>query len=169
VTGTLHLTDPPPPSPTSALAAQADLTVAYNDLSGRTAPAPTILTGAAPDFGGLALAPGIYKSNTSVGITGTVTLDGGGDPNAVWIFEISSTLITASNSNVVLAGSTQAHNIFWRVGSFATLGTSSHLEGSVVALASVMLNTGATLNGKALASTAAVTLHTNTVTIPSCP
>jgi hypothetical protein len=104
-----------------------------------------------------------------VGITGTVTLDGGGDPNAVWIFEISSTLITASNSNVVLAGSTQAHNIFWRVGSSATLGTSSHLEGSVVALASVMLNTGATLNGKALASTAAVTLDTNTVTIPSCP
>ncbi len=86
VTGTIHLNDPPPPSPTSAAQAQADLLVAYNDLAGRTAPAPTILTGAAPDLGGLTLAPGIYKSNTSVGITGTVTLDGGGDPNAVWIF-----------------------------------------------------------------------------------
>ena len=169
VTGTIHLTDPPPAASNTAAQAQADLTVAYNDLAGRTAPAPTILTGAAPDLGGLTLAPGIYKSNTSVGITGTVTLDGGGDPNAVWIFQISSTFITASNSNVVLAGSASAHNIFWQVGSSATLGTSSHLEGSIVALASVTLNTGATLNGRALASTAAVTLDTNMVTIPSCP
>jgi hypothetical protein len=154
------------------MAAQAALTVAYNDLAGRTAPAPILLTlpsPAAPDIGGQTLAPGIYKSNTSLGITGTVTLDGGGDPNAVWIFQIASTLITASNSNVVLAGGASAHNIFWQVGSSATLGTGSTLNGSILALASVTLTTGATLNGRALASTAAVTLDTNTVTIPSCP
>jgi len=169
VSGTIHLNDPPPPSTTSAMAAQAALTVAYNDLAGRTAPAPTILTGAAPDLGGQTLAPGIYKSNTSLAITGTVTLDGGGDPNAVWIFQISSTLITASNSNVVLAGSAQAHNIFWQVGSSATLGSGSTLNGSILALTSVTLTTGATLNGRALASTGAVTLDTNTVVVPACP
>jgi ice-binding like protein/Big-like domain-containing protein len=169
VSGTIHLNDPPPPSTTSAMAAQAALTVAYNDLAGRTAPAPTILTGAAPDIGGQRLAPGIYKSNTSLAITGTVTLDGGGDPNAVWIFQIASTLITAGNSNVVLAGNASAHNVFWQVGSSATLGTGSTLNGSILALTSVMLTTGATLNGRALASTGAVTMDTNTVVVPACP
>ena len=169
VSGTIHLNDPPPPSTNSAMAAQAALTVAYNDLAGRTAPAPTILTGAAPDLGGQTLAPGIYKSNTSLAITGTVTLDGGGDPNAVWIFQIASTLITAGNSNVVLAGNASAHNIFWQVGSSATLGTGSTLNGSILALTSVTLTTGATLNGRALASTGAVTLDTNTVVVPACP
>jgi hypothetical protein len=169
VSGTIHLNDPPPPSTTSAMAAQAALTVAYNDLAGRTAPAPTILTGAAPDIGGQRLAPGIYKSNTSLAITGTVTLDGGGDPNAVWIFQISSTLITAGNSNVVLAGNASAHNIFWQVGSSATLGTTSTMNGSILALTSVTLTTGATLNGRALASTGAVTLDTNSVVVPACP
>jgi len=169
VSGTIHLNDPPPPSVTSAMAAQAALTVSYNDLAGRTAPAPTILTGAAPDIGGQTLAPGIYKSNTSLAITGTVTLDGGGDPNAVWIFQIATTLITAGNSNVVLAGGAQAHNIFWQVGSSATLGTTSTLNGSILALTSVTLTTGATLNGRALASTGAVTLDTNNVVVPACP
>ena len=169
VSGTIHLNDPPPPSATSAMAGEAAVTVAYNDLAGRTAPAPTILTGAAPDLGGQTLAPGIYKSNTSLAITGTVTLDGGGDPNAVWIFQIASTLITAGNSNVVLAGSASAHNIFWQVGSSATLGTGSTLNGTVVALTSITLTTGATLNGRALASTGAVTMDTNTVVVPACP
>ena len=169
VSGTIHLNDPPPPSATSAMAAEAAVTVTYNDLAGRTAPAPTILTGAAPDLGGQTLAPGIYKSNTSLAITGTVTLDGGGDPNAVWIFQIASTLITAGNSNVFLAGGAQAHNIFWQVGSSATLGTTSTLNGTIVALTSVTLTTGATLNGRALASTGAVTLDTNTVVVPACP
>jgi hypothetical protein len=151
------------------MAAEAAVTVTYNDLAGRTTPAPTVLTGAAPDLGGQTLAPGIYKSNTSLAITGTVTLDGGGDPNAVWIFQIASTFITAGNSNVVLAGGAQAHNIFWQVGSSATLGTTSTLNGTIVALASVTLTTGATLNGRALASTGAVTLDTNTVVVPACP
>ena len=169
VSGTIHLNDPPPPSTTSAMAAQAALTVAYNDLAGRTAPAPTILTGAAPDIGGQTLAPGIYKSNTSLAISGTVTLNGNGDPNAVWIFQIASTLITGGNSNVVLAGGASAHNIFWQVGSSATLGSGSTLNGSILALTSITLTTGATLNGRALASTGAVTLDTNTVVVPACP
>src|SRR5467141_1365159 len=160
-TGTIHLNDPPPPSTTSAAQAQADLLVAYNDLAGRTAPAPTILTGAAPDIGGTTKAPGIYKSNTSLAITGTVTLDGGGDPNAVWIFQIASTLTTAGSSNVVLAGSASAHNVFWQVGSSATLGTNSTLNGSILALTSITLTTNATLNGRALARNGAVTLDTN--------
>jgi hypothetical protein len=169
VTGTIHINDPPPPSPTSAAQAQADLLVAYNDLKGRTAPAPTILTGAAPDIGGLTLAPGIYKSNTSLAITGTVTLDGGGDPNAVWIFQIASTLTTGGNSNVVLAGAASAHNVFWQVGSSATLGTNSTLNGSILALTAATLTTKATLNGRALVLNAAVTLDTNPVTVPACP
>ena len=169
VSGTIHLNDPPPPSATSAMAAQAALTVSYNDLAGRTAPAPTVLTGAAPDIGGQTLAPGIYKSNTSLAITGTVTLDGGGDPNAVWIFQIATTLITAGSSNVVLAGGAQAHNIFWQVGSSATLGSTSTMNGSILALTSVTLTTGATLNGRALASTGAVTMDTNNVVVPACP
>jgi hypothetical protein len=163
------LNDPPPPSTTSAAQAQADLLVAYNDLAGRTAPAPTILTGAAPDIGGTTKAPGIYKSNTSLAITGTVTLDGGGDPNAVWIFQIASTLTTAGSSNVVLAGSASAHNVFWQVGSSATLGTNSTLNGSILALTSITLTTNATLNGRALARNGAVTLDTNPVTVPPCP
>src|SRR6202171_1389749 len=91
VTGTIHLTDPPPSSPTDAATAQAALTVAYNDLAGRTAPAPATVAG---DLGGLTLFPGIYKSTSTLGITGTVTLDGQGNANAVWIFQIASSLTT---------------------------------------------------------------------------
>jgi len=166
VTGTIHLTDPPPASSTSAAAAQAALLVAYNDLAGRTAPAPTTVAG---DLGGLTLAPGIYKSTSTLGITGTLTLDGQGNANAVWIFQIASSLTTLSTSNVVLAGGASAHNIFWQVGSSATLGTNSTFNGSILALTSITLTTGATLNGRALAQNGAVTLDTNTVNVPSCP
>jgi hypothetical protein len=166
VSGIIHLTDPPPPSPTSAAAAQAALTVAYNDLAGRTAPAPATVAG---DLGGLTLAPGIYKSTSTLGITGAVTLDGQGNANAVWIFQIASSLTTLGSSSVVLAGGASAHNIFWQVGSSATLGTNSTFNGSILALTSVTLTTGATLNGRALASNGAVTLDTNMVTVPACP
>jgi hypothetical protein len=171
VTGTIHIKDAPP-SPNDAKTAQTDLTTAYLDLAGRTAPAPILLvlpSPAAPDIGGQTLAPGIYKSNTSLGITGTVFLDGGGDPNAVWIFQISSTLITASGSNVNLTNGANAHNVFWQVGSSATLGTTSIFNGSILALTSITLNTGATMTGRALARNGAVTLDDNKVTITSCP
>jgi Ice-binding-like/Bacterial Ig-like domain len=166
VTGTIHLTDPPPPSPTSAAAAQAALTVAYLDLAGRTAPAPAVIAG---DLGGLTLAPGLYKSTSTIGITGALTLDAGGNANAIWIFQIASSLTTLGNSSIVLAGGAQPHNIFWQVGSSATLGTNSTFSGSILALSDITLTTGATLNGRALARNGAVTLDTNMVNVPPCP
>jgi hypothetical protein len=169
VSGIIHLTDPPPPGTLlkpDAAAAQAALTVAYNDLAGRTAPAPTTVAG---DLGGLTLAPGLYKSTSTLGITGTLTLDGQGNANAVWIFQIASSLTTLGSSNVVLANGASAHNIFWQVGSSATLGTNSTFNGSILALTSVTLTTGATLNGRALARNGAVALDTNMVTVPACP
>jgi hypothetical protein len=106
-----------------------------------------------------------------LGITGTLTLDGGGNPNAVWIFQVATALTTLSSSNIVLAGGAQAHNIFWQVGSSATLGTNSTFNGSILTgSGSITLATGATLNGRALAQAAgAVTLDTNMVNVPSCP
>jgi hypothetical protein len=170
VTGVIHITDPPPAAPNTAAAAQAALTVAYLDLSGRTAPAPATISG---DLNGKTLAPGIWKSSSSlmIGVGGSVTLDGGGDPNAVWIFQISSALTTGSGSQVKLAGSASQHNIFWTVGSGATLGTTSIFYGSILSnTGAITLQTGATLNGRALQSTpGAVTLDSNTVTVPSCP
>jgi hypothetical protein len=165
VSGIIHLTDAPP-APNNAADAQAALTVAYNDLAGRTTPAPTIVAG---DLGGLTLAPGLYKSTSTLGITGTLTLDGQGNANAVWIFQIASSLTTLGTSNIVLAGGASAHNIFWQVGSSATLGTNSTFNGSILALTSVTLTTGATLNGRALARNGAVALDTNMVNVPACP
>lgn len=161
VTGVIHLTDP------LAATAQTDLTTAYNDLAGRTAPAPATVAG---DLGGLTLAPGIYKSTSTLGITGTLTLDGQGNANAVWIFQVTSSLTTLGSSSIVLAGGASAHNIFWQVGSSATLGTNSTFNGSILSLASISLATGATLNGRALAQTAgSVTMDTNMVNVPACP
>jgi hypothetical protein len=104
-----------------------------------------------------------------LGITGALTLDGGGDANAIWIFQVASSLTTLGNSSVVLAGLAQAHNIFWQVGSSATLGTNSTFNGNILALTDITVTTGATLNGRALARNGAVTLDTNMVTVPSCP
>jgi hypothetical protein len=167
VSGIIHITDVPP-SPNDAKTAQTALTTAYNDLAGRTAPAPTSVAG---DLTGLTLAPGIYKSTSTLLLTGTVTLDGGGNANAVWIFQIASALTTLSGSNVKLAGGASAHNIFWQVGSSATLGTTSTFNGSILTgTGSITLATGATLNGRALAQTpGAVTLDSNMVTVPACP
>jgi hypothetical protein len=169
VTGVIHITDTPP-SPNDAATAQLDLTTAYNDLAGRTAPAPATIAG---DLNGLTLAPGIWKSTSTlmISVGGTVTLDGGGDPNAVWIFQIATALTTGSGSRVVLAGSASAHNVFWAVGTGATLGTTSIFNGSILSnVGSIALLTGATLNGRALQRPAgAVTMDSNIVTVPSCP
>ena len=154
VNGTIHAAD------SAALQAQADLTAAYNDAAARTASA-TIPT----ELGGTTQAPGVYDSAAGTfGITGTLTLDAQGDPDAVFIFQAASTLITASASNVQLVNGAQAANVFWLVGSSATLGTSSTLQGSILALTSITVTTGTTIDGRALARNGAVTLDTDTIT-----
>jgi len=162
VIGTTHAGD------AVAMTAQGDLTTAYNAAAG--APGGVVLTA---DIGGQTLFAGVYKTTSaqpSLGITGTLTLDGQGDPNAIFIFQIVSTLVTAAgNSQVILINGAQSHNVFWQVGSSATLGTNTVFDGTIMAQASITLTTGATLNGRALARTGAVTLDTNTVITPSCP
>lgn len=154
VTGTIHLGD------STAAAAQNALTKAYNQAAGRAAGA-TI----AGDLGGLTLAPGVYKSTSSLMITSAdLTLDAGGNSNAVFIFQIASTLTVGVGRNVILSGGAQSSNITWQVGSSATLGVGSDFSGDILALTSITLNTGATLNGRALARNGSVTLDTNTVT-----
>jgi hypothetical protein len=149
---------------TVAQTAQGDLTTAYNYAA--AAPGGTVLTA---DIGGQTLAPGVYKTTSaqpSLGITGNLTLSG----NGVYIFQIVSTLTTAANnSQIILSGGALPQNVFWQVGSSATLGTTTTFEGIIMAQASVSLDTGAVLNGSALARTGAVTLLSNPVNVPPCP
>jgi hypothetical protein len=149
-----------------AATAQNDLTTAYVNAAGRPCPGPPM----PGDIGGTVIAAGVYCAATSVGITGTVTLNGGGNPNSVFIFQIGSTLTTAAGNSVVnLIGGAQASNVFWQVGSSATLGTNTLFNGTIMAQASVTVNTGAALNGRALARTGAVTLANNAITTPAAP
>ena len=146
--------------------AKLDLVTAYNDAAGRTN--PIVVAGGA--LGGLTLAPGLYKTDSSpdsMGLTGTLTLDAQGDPNAVWIFQVASTLIAESGSTVVLANGAQARNVFWQVGSSATLRTGANFSGTIIALTAITLETSATLHGRALARNAAVTLDNNILDNPS--
>ena len=155
VSGGTHVaTDP------VAIQAQTDLTAAYLDASGRPPGTPE-----AGDIGGLILTPGVYTSSSSLQITGNLTLNGAG----VYIFQMASTLTTASGSQVILAGGATASNVFWQVGSSATLGTGSVFNGTILAQASITITTGAVLNGRALARTGAVTLDTNGVSSPAGP
>lgn len=147
--GTLHLAD------AVAGQAQTDLTTAYNAAAGAT---PTNdLTGF--DLGVYnagVLGPGVYYFGSSAGLTGNLTLNGGGDPNAQWIFQIGSTLTTATGSNVALINAATKDNVFWQVTSSATIGEGV-FAGNIMALASISLG-GGTLNGRALARNAAVTI-----------
>jgi len=158
VAGTIRKNDP------TANQAKLDLTTAFNDAAGRTV-APVTNSG---NIGGQTLAPGLYKSASSLAISsGDLTLDAQGNANAVWIFQIASTLTVTSGRQVILAGGAQAKNIFWQVGTSATLGTTSILKGNILADQSITLNTGATLDGRALTRIAAVTLDGSTVTKPA--
>lgn len=151
----------------TAVTAQNDLTTAYNDAATVNRDGGPII--ALPlDIGGSVLTPGLYNTgaNMSLGITGTVTLNGQGNANSVFVFQIGSTLTTAVGSSVVLINGANAANIFWQVGSSATLGTNSIFEGTILAQASITLGTGAALDGRALARTGAVTLLDNTATAP---
>ncbi len=153
VNGTQHVTD--------AAAAQAKLalTTAYNDAAGRT-PFTTVTT-----LGGVNLTPGIYHSDAALSLTGNLTLTG--DANAVWIFQAGSTLDTAAGSQVILSGGAKSANIYWQVGSSATLGASSICKGNIMALDSITLYAGAALEGRALARNAAVTLNDNNIIKPN--
>jgi hypothetical protein len=116
---------------------------------------------------GLTFTPGLYKTSSTVMLSaGNVTLDAQGNANAVFIFQVGSTLTTLGSTHVILAGGAQAKNIFWQVSSSATLGTNSIFMGTILSLQSVTLDTGAALTGRALARNGAVTLDTNAVTAP---
>jgi hypothetical protein len=156
--GTLHKTD------AAAQQAQSALTTAYNDAAGRT-PSSSIPS----QLGGQVLKAGVYKSpDGTFLLTGTLTLNGEGNPNAVFIFQAASTLTTASGSSVVLSGQAQACDVFWQIGSSATLGTRSALKGSILAQDSITLTTNAKLDGRAMARTGAVTLDTNVIALSGC-
>ncbi|WP_406271461.1 ice-binding family protein [Nocardia sp. NBC_00881] len=144
-----------------AVQAQTDLTTAYNDAAGGT---PAI--GVPADIGGLTLVSGVYNTAAAMGLTGTVTLDAQGNPNAVFIFQAGSTLITATNSTVSLINGASPSNVLWQVGSSATLGTNTTFAGTILALTSITVQTGTTVSGRALARNGAVTLDTNTITVP---
>lgn len=142
------------------LSGKGDLLTAFNDAAGRL---PTIIYAPIADLGGLTLAPGVHTDSSSFGITGTLTLDAMGNPNAVWVFQAGSTLITAAGSSINLINGAQAANVFWQVGSSATLGVNSAFIGSILANTDITLNTGATLDGRALALNGAVTMDSNNI------
>ncbi len=144
--------------------AQTDLTAAYNNAAGQTGvvTVPTELGGTTKIAGAYDSAPGTF------GITGTLTLDAQGDPNAVFIFKTASTLITAGASNVSLVNGAQACNVFWQVGSSATVGANSTFKGNILALTSATLTTGANVEGRVLARNGVVTMDTNTITKANC-
>jgi len=151
----------------NAANAKLCLTSAYNDGQSRSLNAISL----PGQLGGLTLAPGLYSNSSTSGISGTgangiLTLDAHGNANAVWIFQMGSTLTTDPATSIVLAGGAQAKNIFWIVGTSATLGTTSVFYGNILANQAITLNTGAVLNGRALTSIAAVSLDASTITKP---
>ncbi len=155
VVGTTH------PGDAVAQQAQSDLTTAYNDLAGRAC--NTVLTGT--DLGGLTLTPGVYCFTSAAQLTGTLTLDAQGNPNAVFIFQIGTSLTTSTNARVLLTNGGSNCNVFWQVGSSATMGTGTVFAGNVLALTSITLTTGASVSGRVLARNGAVTLDTNNASI----
>lgn len=157
VTGTIHAGDP------VADQAQADALLAYNDAASRAPDAN--LSG--QDLGGQTLAPGVYRFDTSAGLTGVLTLDGQGDPNAGFIFQVGSALTTASSSRVALINGATTCNVIWQLGSSGTLGTNSSFAGTILAAASVTATTSANVYGRLLARVGAVTVESNAVT-PTC-
>jgi hypothetical protein len=158
--GAMHVTD------AVAKNAKRDLTTAYKDAAGR--PFSATLP---PDVGNRRLNAGVYRTGSvpSLGLTGNLTLDGQGDPNSVFIFQIESTLTTASDSSVSLINGAQPCNVFWQLGSSGTLGTRTAFVGNILALTSISVKNGATINGRLLARNGGVTLINDTVTRSQCP
>jgi CheY-specific phosphatase CheX len=152
----MHVADP------TAAQAQLDLTAAYNFAAGIVLPAPQVLIG---DLTGQSLTAGTYKTSSSTGISSGI-LHLTGTASDVFVFQIGSTLITGTGTQVILDPPVQASNVFWQVGSSATLGVNSSFAGTIMALQSITLDTGASLQGRALARNAAVTLDSNVITDP---
>jgi len=138
------------------------LTTAYLDAAGRTP-----FTVVPVELAGMTLKPGVYAGGV-LRITGTLTLDAGGDPNGVFIFKAASSLITGSGSQVKLINGASSCNVFWQVTSSATLGSGSTFVGTVMALTSITLATGATVDGRVLARNGLVSLQSNTITSSPC-
>jgi LPXTG-motif cell wall-anchored protein len=155
--GATHAGDAP------AAQAQLDLTTAYNDAASRATSAFV-----AGDLVGQTLPGGVYTSAGPLALSGVLTLDGKNDPNSVFVFQVASTLTTASASSIKLINGAQPCNIFWQVGSSATLGTNSQFVGTIMALTSISANTGTTIEGRALARNGQVALDTNVFTLPGC-
>jgi len=155
VIGTIH------PGDAVAALAQSDLTAAYNDAAGRTCPGANNLTGQVLGSGGtvLTLGPGVYCFSSTAQLTGNLVLSG----NGVYIFQVVSGLTTASGSSVTLTNGASACDVWWQVGSSAAIGTTTSLAGSILALTSITVNTGASVNGRLLARTGTVTLDSNNV------
>jgi hypothetical protein len=155
--GTQHVTD------AVAAQAQADLTTAYNAAAAESPRSPIVA-----DLAGQTLTAGTYNNASSIGLSGALTLNGSGNPNSIFVFQAGSTLTTGPGSSVVLENGAQACNVFWQVGSSATLDTTTNFVGTIMAYASISLNNGVTVKGRALASTGAVTLINDTFTVPTC-
>jgi hypothetical protein len=146
-----------------ALQAKSDLTTAYNNAAGQASDAAV-----GAELGGQVLTPGVYTASSSTQITGTLTLDAQGDPEAVFIFQVGSALTAASNSRVLLLNDAQSCHVFWQVGSSATIGTSADFVGTIMALTSITVDSGADVEGRALARNGEVTLDNNRFTDVRC-
>ncbi|MDV5149570.1 ice-binding family protein [Streptomyces sp. SBC-4] len=156
------------PADDQARQAKIDLIVAYNQAAGQ-------LTGQAPDFplaagigGGQELLPGVHRATSGVGLTGDLILNAGGNPNAVWVFQIPEALTTASSSRILLTNGASPCNVYWQIGSSATLGTTSTFVGTIMALTSIFVNQGASVEGRALARNGEVTLNNNRIFLGGC-
>ena len=161
INGSTHATDE------VAAKAQLDLTTAYNTAAEQPVLPANDLSGT--DLGGLKLAPGTYRYNAAALMTGPLTLDAEGDPNAEFVFQIGSQLTTESASSVVLVNGASPCNVYWQVGSSAVLGTTTSFQGTLMALTSISLNSKATVVGRMLARNGQVSLIENTLTRPLCP
>jgi hypothetical protein len=165
INGSLYASDDALPLGVAAMLTQAkqDLTDAYLFARDASSPAPVTISG---DIGGTTLTPGIYHSTSTLSVqSGNLTLNAQGDADAVWIFQIASdfTTVGGSGGDIILSGGAQAKNIFWQVGSSATIGNNTAFQGNILALTSITLNTNAVSTGRVLARNGSVTLTGNNI------
>lgn len=161
VTGSIYAADMAAPTPINLTTAVNNMVTAYNNIT--ILPSPGFLGLGAGNLGGLTLVPGLYKWTNNVTIPTNVTIAGG--PNDVWIFQIAGNLTMSSAVKITLSGGAQAKNIFWQIAGEATLGTTSHFEGTILSMTGITLQTGASMHGRALAQTAVI-LDANAITTP---